>query len=283
MTLNNEFGGPWAVPPSISRLAIDLIARMKEHGDEDAPKKQLIAARLCLDKRMENVWRQLLRTRGKSQYVYPARPDALNPFSLAIEFARERIAVLEHLGETDSLSEIKWLQRRIEQCQIEKKSAAERIATLSASDRQEWACKSVFFSAFSYAAAEVTVLTQADLEIVVKEIQEGTHERSAREVFSLLGVDVPQNVQDALHDFRKQAIITLFNHKDLIVARHRDDDDLRAFALKMTAATRRLFGTNLYGQVAVIANVALDRSDITLSKIRERVRESGDKSIERTR
>ena len=64
------------------------------------------------------------------------------------------------------------------------------------------------------------------------------------------------------------------NHSDaLTVQRQRGDSHVRACVIQAVNACRQCFGSPLYSTVATITNVALDRIDITESKVRAIVRD----------
>jgi hypothetical protein len=57
-----------------------------------------------------------------------------------------------------------------------------------------------------------------------------------------------------------------------LVQRHGDDPQLRGLVVWLSTVVRRLFGESFSGILATIANVALDRNDVTTPQVREMLR-----------
>ena len=49
-------------------------------------------------------------------------------------------------------------------------------------------------------------------------------------------------------------------------------DDIRGFVIVLSKITRELFGADLFGVIAIVANVTLNRDDISRSQVREILR-----------
>jgi hypothetical protein len=58
----------------------------------------------------------------------------------------------------------------------------------------------------------------------------------------------------------------------LIVDRDRNDRSLRGYVLTLAAASQQIFGDPLCGQVAIVANVALRREDLTRDQVQSMLR-----------
>jgi hypothetical protein len=119
-----------------------------------------------------------------------------------------------------------------------------------------------------------TVLTTSDLEVASNYLEFTADElgRLAR-ISSLLLGGAQVDVEEAMRALRRKARSVLaFQGSKLHVKRHRSDDELKAFAIKLDEIIKSLFGSSMYGTAASIANVALDRRDIKAFKIRTLLR-----------
>jgi hypothetical protein len=83
-------------------------------------------------------------------------------------------------------------------------------------------------------------------------------------------IDELNRIADAI-DWRSESI-----RKDPTesrsIQRFRGDDELRVYVRRLGAVSKDLFGSSLYRTLATITNVALDRRDITPSRVREILR-----------
>ena len=122
------------------------------------------------------------------------------------------------------------------------------------------------------------VFTKADIELAASYLQTTADELSrVTDVARLLGSPANSDESVALLRLRALRILSLRN-SDLIVDRHRRDETLRTFAIQIDTTLRLLYGSSLYGTAAHIANVALNRKDLTGLKIREILRGKKDKT-----
>ncbi|UGY28866.1 hypothetical protein HU675_0019995 [Bradyrhizobium septentrionale] len=67
-----------------------------------------------------------------------------------------------------------------------------------------------------------------------------------------------------------------------LIERERGDPTLRAFVGSMWQTTMSCFGTPLYGQIAVVANVVFHRDDVSREQVREMLREHTMRTTERS-
>ena len=84
-------------------------------GDDSAHElnfeEQGAAASLCIDERMQTVWREVFRKSQGGGYLHPAKIEALNPYSRAIEWMNKLAKSLDRLHDKRSSAELRTLRR----------------------------------------------------------------------------------------------------------------------------------------------------------------------------
>ena len=264
------------VQRTIDDITQRVIDTMKDYEFDPNPENELIARRLCRDSQMQSVWTRLLRPLQGGHFRYPASLDGLNPFLRAIEYLNSRIERLGKVRDSESLSEVRWLETRVQQCVNDRKVAATRISGMTPLKRQEMACSIFYFAAFSAAAIKETVFTERDLSEAADYLrrQADTMEEASALGSILLNGEMELYMKEAVMGLRREAkLILAMPNNRLRVSRHRGDDTMRAFVIKMEETARRLFGQSLYGTIATVANVAFQRQDLTDKHVRELVRD----------
>jgi hypothetical protein len=262
-------------PDSVADMARRVMEQMEAYGLENKPERQLVALRLADDERMSAVWKRLLWPHAERHFLYPARIDALNPGSAGLEYVNEKTRILRQLGDANSIAETNWLSQRAKQLEADQKVAESLIQSLSPKQRQEWACGNFYLAAFWAAATGAAVFTAADVEEKAGHFQAMAAElREIGTAIRPLWEDgVSFDSEPAARELEKKARFLLARKAErLCVERHRGDDTVRAFVIRVEAAARHLFGVSLYGTVATVTNVALNRQDVTGHQVRELVR-----------
>jgi hypothetical protein len=140
----------------------------------------------------------------------------------------------------------------------------------SEEDRQQQAMSYLFIFVTGYLNPALEVRTRADME---------TEERRAFRAIEQLrkaATDVlpfaPERSREinAIADALQAEIGVGFPSRvsALIVERNRSDPQVQALVRMVADTCRRFFGSPLYSTVATIANVALDRNDLTVVRVR---------------
>jgi hypothetical protein len=216
----------------------------------------------------------LLRPHVTRGFFYPVRVEALNPFSSTnMEWLRSESDLLGQVENEDANKEAAWLAQQIDLNEQRALIVDGLIGTLTPAQRQAWACRSVYMTAFTAGAVGQAVETFHDATLAVEAIREGAWllEQSAAFASKVLGR--PFDVQEPLASMKAKAQLQLLRaKKDRLFERQTADASLRAFAMKLQEAMKNLFGTFLYGQIATISNVVFDRNDVKQSHVREIVR-----------
>jgi hypothetical protein len=150
------------VPRPIASLAENLLGQIA--SGKFAPEANALVSSLLFDTRMHAVWDLVLRRKRSGTFRYPARSDGLNPFSYPLEVIRRRAKILSALEGREAATELKRLSRQIGEYQREEGKARQRIQTLSALERQELACWTIFRTAFSGGLEAKSILDSRDLE-----------------------------------------------------------------------------------------------------------------------
>jgi hypothetical protein len=140
-------------------------------------------------------------------------------------------------------------------------------------ERQASACRAVYMAAFAAGAFRGTVMTSEDVSKAAEATQDVAMllEEAAGLASKILGC--PIDVDLPVRELKKMAALQMLRRGDqLLVERQSSNSFLRAIAIKLSDTMSDLFGTPHYGQIARIANVILDRHDITLARIRDTLR-----------
>lgn len=269
-----DTSGNWRIPPAIMRAASRVLNGMEEYGFGRTAELEAIVKRLLNDRRMKGIWDRLLPPGRKASFRYAARLEALNPFTQSLKFKVKRIRFLREVGDDNSALEAEILAATIARLRDDERDAALRISGWSALERQEQACELYFFAAFSAAALGVDTFTEAAIESVNEWLH--AQARSIDDVSviaSLISNYDVSELETVSSMFRRTAVDVLsWKESPLLVDRSGPDDTLRAFAISMGSAGQDCFGQPLYGTIADVANVALDREDVAGPQIREILR-----------
>jgi hypothetical protein len=234
---------------------------------ELTPDEKAVAAALCIDERMQTVWREVFRKSESGGFLYPAKIEALNPYSRGLAWTGRLVRSFERARDDRFLFDHGAARRKAKRYRHHEASAMEVLKMMSSDYRQELASMHLYtvaFKAFQYA----NVVTDSDLDLATEYAKE-TIER-LREVSSYtLSVDWAK----AEKEFRGAALaIERIRGGPFHVKRRSRDDRARAFAIEVGAETKRLFGDNLCGVIATLANVSFDRRDLTNLRVREFIR-----------
>jgi hypothetical protein len=256
-TANSEW-----IPPRVV-LAADRIIKLGG-SDQLSSRRIITAISLALDKRMEMVWRVAFQRSLRSVYKYPAKSAALNRYSRLFPELDRRVAFLEQEGDQRSIAELSTLQILRKSCTELQKEEASRIERLTPFARQEEA--SVRLYTFVFEAADVAgTMIQSDADNVLRVSND---KLSDLEELRELGLKSDlSEIERELRELRFH--VKQFDSSPFRVERDTGDERLRGFAIAVGFRTKELFGFSLNGVIATLANVALNRSDVTDKQIRE--------------
>jgi hypothetical protein len=252
-------------------IPLPIIREIHRLVDDDltcrTPAEKAVAAALCIDERMETVWREIFRKSERGGFLYPAKIGALNPYSRALEWEAKLIRSFERARDDRFSPDIKEGRQRARRNRNDEARATEALKLMSPDLRQELACMYVYTTSL-HASQRVNLVTNVDLRRADLFVGESVEQLKALAPFieSL-------NLGNAEKEFRRSALaIERVRNGPFHVERHSRDDRVRAFAIAVGAETRRLFGETLCGVVAALANVSFDRRDLTNLRVREFIR-----------
>jgi hypothetical protein len=243
------------VPDTVKAVADDLYLWAKTSPDEHPPDFAVRVRRLATDPRMKEVWDELSDRKREPQL----RRSFLHP-------ANERF--IETYETVDSLRAL--------------------TASLPEPDRPQHQAMAILF----YAAASFVVWTRAGGRTRTRaEAEEdiGEQEKMANAARMLAEharrtdqSDVLPGLECAAVTLEKRAAVArdIANRNPLIINRHSErvgSPEERGFIITLVERSRELFGTPLFGLVAILGNVALGRTDLTKSTVRAMVRPRGTK------
>ena len=150
------------VPRPVASLAENLLGQIA--SGKFAPEANTLISSLLFDPRILAVWDLVLRRKRSGPFRYLARPEGLNPFSYPLEVIRRRAGILSALEGREAATELKRLSHQIGEYHREERKARRRILKLSALERQELACLTIFRTAFSSGLEAKSILDSRDLK-----------------------------------------------------------------------------------------------------------------------
>lgn len=266
----------WSPPALVIDSAKRLIADPASFGLKDTPEFEALVIRLCTDRRMQSVWRELLRSNGKDKFLYPPKLDSINPYSGFLKNAAERAARLQVMeNDSDTQEERKSLAVRVNQLRALEKVSNVELLSWPVSLRQQSACASFFVSMVQYAASEVAVFTRVEVDMAAQELRSIADklEFSSELAAIFLRVQVPVEVALMTEQLRKAALsFDIHKGSRLMVKRRRSDDRMRTFAIRLDDRAQEIFGQHFYGLIAAVSNVVFEGSKATQTRIRAMVR-----------
>jgi hypothetical protein len=261
---------PHWLPPSVLHTANRIYAQV---STEDEPGKAMeLLDRLTFDPRMENVWNELRKKKRKSykssdEYVHPAGYS----FSGQVRTRqRQALDLSERGGETDRKE-----AKRLEQEAALIDHLPDGFTFTSQEQEQDAALGYLFYHAYWYVLRPSPLISASEANEALGQIWSlATSLRLDAEKLRSFGMeDEALELKRIARRCEEQSFWD--DPQDdcpWLVARHRGDDHLRAYVLGLSDITRLLFRTPLYGVLAAITNVALNRDDITDKHIREMLR-----------
>lgn len=266
----------WLPPSFVVDSAKRLLADPSSFGFEGTREFEALVIRLCADRRMQTVWRELLRPNGEGAFFYPPKLDSINPYSGFLKYAAERFAALQVMGaDAVTQDELRSLAIRVEHLRDLEKVATVEISGFPAIVRQESACASFFASIVQSAASQVTVFTDLDLDMAARELRSIADKLDFYSELAAIFLkgQVPPDVILMTEQLRKTAAsFEIHKSSRLKVKRRRSDDRLRTFAIRLNTTAQEIFGQHFYGLIAAISNVVFEEFEVTQVHIRAMVR-----------
>jgi hypothetical protein len=263
------------LPPSVIHTAKQLHSWLA--SEENPVEARKLWSRLVFDSRMKHVWAELYKKKRihhkvTEEFLYPAcltnASDAVRKRRRAVEL-REK-GGLKNVSEADLLeAEAALLERLYDRPADPRWSEQDRAVQL--------------FLRHAYEAAlnhEPVFLS--DLEAKVSKLQKvAKQQRVDAAILNSIGLKhVARKLEQIADDCDDEAFKILphdsrfFLQTDdpWIIARRRGDFELRTFVADLSIIIGSLFGQTLHGTLATVANVCLNRNDVTDRKVWEMLR-----------
>ena len=243
---------------------------------EVRPEDIALLRRLSLDSRMKLVWDELLKKKRMDykrtqQYVYPVQ-NYDHTRQLWSFHARLLQARAESPGRSGEDADSKRNQTRALLIEIEVPNTFSRLT--SKLGPQEKGLVWLFHTAFSLARQTPRSVSVADkrkaahrFRTMAKQIRADAAEQRRMRGFPDDRLLEAGFAYDELADDAAGSL-----GPTLLVSRKpRWDARLKGFVIALASTTKLLFGAQLFGTVATLANVVLDRRDLTDDKVRKMV------------
>jgi hypothetical protein len=256
---------------AIADVAQILLRWIERSLDLSSAKQRAVATALWKDERMGSVWGQVFRRHTNGEFFYPVNPSALNQAARVQTKLVERYESTIRLDEVGSHNEARRLELQIEEYEADRIVEQQAIDRKSPTERQEMACIEVYRAAFF--AAESDVTTESDAIAEKRSLEFIATQLEAHAGLASRLLNRPVEVIEVATHLRREAKKQFISRDDrLLVKRHRGDGRLRAFVKLLDCEMIDLFGTSMYGQIALMGNVVFGRSDITQPMVREMTR-----------
>jgi hypothetical protein len=255
--------------PAVQHAASELWTELPT--EKDPAKSEAVLSRLISDRRMKGVW----DVPYKYRYIdrKPTKelryPSCLTNASVA---ARNRLIAAElRKKPLKDASEVKFLEAEADMLERLGDPPAPRWS------EQDRAVQLLLRHAYRE-YLDVRPVFLSDLKV-----KSDCYHKVARvfrqeaDTFQSLGAEFEAEEFAALaHEYDKKAGNMLPREGDdpWIIPRQTKNVELRSFVIDLSITTKRLFGRELRGTLATVANVVFDRQDVTGSKVREMLRSS---------
>jgi hypothetical protein len=244
MAYQHQPGIPDWVPAGVMRTASVLA----QSCTEDFPTVLALIERLLFDPRMKAVWHELTK-RKRHGYVstdepfHPSRlPKAVESWENMAEAERSVAAGYQELGGQDIAADH---ARRAKAAEARHQRRPARPITQE--QQHELAYAMVFARAVSLYCESLKTVTQKEVKQHIEALRaNGQDEMAAAYERQFKTPEVARYV----------------------VRRRRTDPRLEAFIEGLAALTRKLFGQPLHGVIAIVTNVAFDRTDFDRERVR---------------
>jgi hypothetical protein len=254
----------WPPPPAVMHAAKRINARLAT--EKDPRKARAILSRLFRDDRMEDVWKTLYSTRRvknktTEEFVYPAyvrhASHATRLRQLAEEATTSRGATLLEKqavlieSEYDPFTHLEWSEQDIG--------------------------IQLFFWHVYRSAVDLKPVTLSDLQTEVNTLREfAKHCRKIRNALRFRKMETEaaklEEVATACDDKAAIKTVNVADDDPWILVRKKGDLNVRTFIAYLSIISSMLFGKPVRKVFVDVANVALEREDITRSKVWEMLR-----------
>jgi hypothetical protein len=249
---------------------------------QNASKKEqeiTLLCRLTTDTRMKKVWGELVRKKRSrhkktDEFIHPA---TYGPrfWSLEAKSIQRRANKYRELGGKDNLQEAKRIETNAMLAELADSHTVFSRLALSNLTPQSQALVFLFHTVMRLAQPTPRPkITMFEARKVV---------RRFRKMAEMVRADATQ--QQCVGSFQaRQLLEAAFAYDELAdqaagilqdpllgKRKPRGDSRLKGLVVGLTFATRGIFGAPLYGTVATLANVVLDRRDLTDDKVRKMV------------
>jgi hypothetical protein len=258
------------IPQPVAHLACLIYKDLINHGA--AAECTELLHRLTCDPRMEGVWAELLK-RKRSNYqttteFFHSASSGLQAFwDPEARLQRRRAALMRSLGEPKA--EIKFLETSALLAEFAgTKWLFPWYEGRPEIPRQQLALAFLFRQTFTLAQQNHRPVSRTEAE-------------AARNHYVTMAKRILADNTEYLDERLSRAASAYLELADvaapgpgspLLVERKRGRNKLiKGFVLELAATTKEIFGASLFGTVATLTNVALDRADLTAAQVRQMV------------
>jgi hypothetical protein len=261
------------VPQPVGQLARNMYQNAPKNGHEIT-----LLRRLTTDTRMKKVWDELVR---KKRLRHEKTEDFIHPatcgpgfWSLEAQSIQRRADKYRKLGGKDDLLQAKRIETNARIAEFADRTTVYSTLALPNLTPQSRALAFLFQTVMRLAQPTPHSVSMLEARKAVRRFRKMAElvRADATQQQCAGSFQAPQLLEAAFayDELADQAAGVL---QDPLLGRRkpRGDSRLKGLVVGLTFATRGIFGAPLYGTVATLANVVLDRRDLTDDKVRKMV------------
>jgi hypothetical protein len=260
-----------------------LADQVRKLHDEAKPEDRPVLCRLVHSKHIEKVWRYLYRQkrvnhRPTEDFFHSVLlGDWWNLWRVIANSKRRRAAELRGAGGADNRKNARLLEQAASGC--DELHRQEQLKPIDPRVIQDAGVGFFLTVAFQAAVDGAQVMTRGEVDAGTKLLRaDGEQLRREAEILRSHGMgEIHAQALERVASACEARAARLAGEYDdpprmLVVDRDRGDKSLRGYVLTLAAASQRIFGDPLCGQVAIVANVALGRRDLTRDRVQSMLR-----------
>jgi hypothetical protein len=262
------------VPQPVGQLARNMY--------QNAPKKGhdvTLLHRLTTDSRMKKVWAELVRKKRlhhqtTADFIHPATSDA-ELWSLEAQSIQTRADVYRNLGGEDNLHHAKRIETNAMIAELADRMTVTSTLARSNLTSQSQALAFLFQTAMKLGQPTPQSVSMLEARKAVRRFRKMAEmvRADANQQQRAGSFQAPQLLEAAFaYDELANRAAEALQDPLLGKRKPRGDSRLKGFVVGLAFATKGIFGAPLYGTVATLANVVLDRRDVTDDKVRKIVK-----------
>jgi hypothetical protein len=261
------------VPQPVGQLARIMYQNAPKKGHEIT-----LLRRLTTDTRMKKVWDELvrkkrLRHKKTEDFIHPVTRSA-GFWSLEAQSIQRRADKYRNLGGEDNLHQAKRIETNAMIVEFADRTTVTSTLALSNLTPQSQALVFLFHTVMRLAQSTPRSVSMFEVRKAVRRFRKMAEmvRADATQQQCAGSFQAPQLLDAAFaYDELADRAAEVLQDPLLGKRKPRGDSRLKGLVVGLAFATRGIFGAPLYGTVATLANVVLDRRDLTDDKARKMV------------